>query len=78
MAYFLKWSGVSWLDNDGNWVKEENEKKLYRHLTESVYKGDFEFPTWSSVWGFRKYLYDSKVSLQEMVGSFAKHLPDAV
>lgn len=75
MVYFLKWSGVSWLDGDGTWKNEENEKKLYLHLTKNVYSGDYEFPSWPAICRSRAYCYN-RIIPQEMIQNFASHLAD--
>ena len=73
LVYFLKWSGVSWLDSQGHWVNEENEKKLYVHLTQKLYKGNYEFPSWQAVCRQRAYCYEH-FDLAEMVKAFDNYL----
>lgn len=74
MVYLIKWSGVSWMSEDGmEVVHESNEKQFYLYL-QSVYKGEYLFPSWQAVCGERKFLYESNVSMQDMAKNFADHL----
>ena len=75
MLYFVKWSGVSRLSDDGQTVIDEaNERRFYTYL-QKKYQGDYLLPTWQAVCNERKYFYDEKVSMQELVNDFASHLP---
>lgn len=75
MLYFVKWSGVSRLSDDGQTVIDEaNERRFYTYL-QKKYQGDYLLPTWQAVCNERKYFYDAKVSMQELVNNFASHLP---
>ena len=39
LVYFLKWSGVSYVDEQGKVVNEENEKRFYENYVLKHYKG---------------------------------------
>ena len=72
MVYLIKWSGVSWEEN-GEVVREEEEKHFYNYM-QTIYKGNYEFPSWAAVCGERKFCKEV-MSLSEMVNAFAEHLP---
>lgn len=72
MVYFLKWSGVSSVDENGKVVNEEKEKRFYKYM-QTIYKGRYGFPSWQAVCRDRAYCYGA-ITHQEMVDSFAKYL----
>jgi hypothetical protein len=75
MAYFLKYSAVSHLSEDGQTVVDEaNEKQFYLYLQDK-YRGDYCFPTWQAVCGERKYCAKENITMKEMADCFAKHVP---
>ena len=77
MVYLIKWSGVSWMSEDGlKVINEANERQFYLYL-QSVYKGEYLFPSWQAVCRERKFFYDSNISMHDMAESFAEHLPSA-
>lgn len=78
MAYFVKWSGVSMMSEDGKTVlNEPNERQFYLYL-QDMYKGEYMLPTWQAVCGERRFCYSQKISMQEMADNFARHLPQQV
>lgn len=73
LVYFIKWSKVSWVDENGKKVNEENEKKFYLYFSKQ-YKGEYELPTWQAVCRQRAYC-EQVLTLDEMTAAFEKHLP---
>jgi hypothetical protein len=73
MVYFIKWSGVSSVDENGKVVNEEKEKRFYTYM-QTIYKGSYEFPSWQAVCRERAFCYD-QMTHQDMVKAFADHLP---
>jgi hypothetical protein len=75
MAYFLKYSAVSYLSEDGKTVIDEaNEKQFYLYL-QNQYRGDYCFPSWQAVCGERRYCTTEGISMKEMSDCFAKYVP---
>lgn len=75
MAYFVKWSAVSRMSDDGMTVlDEQNEKRFYIYV-QNHYQGDYLFPSWQAVCGERRYLYSSRIDMEEMANNFAVYLP---
>ena len=78
MAYFVKWSAVSYMSIDGKTViDEKNERRFYENYLKVHYKGDYLLPTWQAVCGERKFCYDRKIPMQEMADNFAARLSKA-
>lgn len=75
MVFLVKWSGVSHVAADGKTVVDEDKEKQFYLYLQSRYTGEFLFPTWQAVCRERKFLYDTKVPVQEMVDNFARRLP---
>lgn len=73
MVYFIKWSGVSSVDENGEVVNEEKERRFYTYM-QTIYKGNYEFPSWQAVWRERAFCYQ-QMTHQDMVKAFADHLP---
>ena len=73
MAYLLKWSKVSSVSPDGKVIDEVNEKRFYQYI-QTIYKGEYLFPTWPAVCGERRLCYDREIPVQEMANSFAVYL----
>ena len=73
MVYFIKWSAVSSMSDDGTVIGEANEKQFYLYLQEQ-YKGEYIFPSWAVVCRERRFCYKEKISWQEMADNFAIHL----
>ncbi len=74
MVYFIKWSAVSYMSNNGTEVKDEaKERQLYRYVEEK-YKGKYILPSWQAVCAARKFLYRENISMQEMANNFAKYI----
>jgi hypothetical protein len=73
LVFFIKWSRVSWIDENGKKVNEDNEKKFYLYLCRQ-YKGEYELPTWQAVCRQRAYC-EKEFTLDDMKASFEKHLP---
>lgn len=76
MVYLIKWSGVSWISDDGTLQNEPKEKQFYIYLQEK-YNGDFLFPTWQAVCRERRYLYEIHITMQEMAEEIASLLTEA-
>jgi len=77
MLYLVKWSGVSKMSDDGKEVIDEaNERQFYLYM-QTLYQGDYLFPSWQAVCGERRFMYDSKISMQQMADNFAAHLSQA-
>lgn len=74
MVFFLKWAGVSHLDEQGNVVNEEKEKRFYESYLCLHYKGEGKLPTWQAVCRQRAYCYKT-FTLAQMQEAFANHLP---
>ena len=75
MAYFLKYSAVSHLSEDGQTVIDEaNEKQFYLYL-QKQYCGDYCFPTWQAVCAERKFCADEGITMKAMANCFAEHVP---
>lgn len=78
MVYLIKWSGVSWMSADGETIKNEtSERQFYENYLKAHYKGDYLLPTWQAVCRERKYMYNVKITMQEMADNFAAHLSQA-
>lgn len=78
MVYFLKWSGVSSMSEDGKTViNEVNERQFYENYLKQKYKGEYLLPSWQAVCRERRFCYKEKISLQEMANNFAAHLSQA-
>ena len=77
MVYLVKWSGVSWVNEEGKLVKEVNERHFYENYLRPHYNGEYLLPTWQAVCAERKFLYDNKISMEEMASCFAKCLSEA-
>lgn len=78
MVYFVKYSGVSRMSEDGKTVIDEaSERQFYENYLMVHYQGEYRLPTWQAVCRGRRFLYDRKVSMQEMVNNFAVHLSQA-
>lgn len=75
MVYLIKWSGVSYVDENGKLVNEEKERRFYTYILNNIYKGNYELPSWQAVCRERKFCYDEKMSHEELVNAFAAHLP---
>lgn len=74
MAYFLKYSAVSSLSDDGKTVvNEANEKQFYYYM-QSKYRGDYCFPSWQAVCGERRYCATLGITMKEMADCFAKYV----
>ena len=73
LVFFIKWSKVSWVDENGKKVNEENEKKFYLYFCKQ-YKGEYELPTWQAVCRQRAYC-EQELTLDEMTAAFERHLP---
>ena len=73
MVYFIKWSGVSSVDENGKVVNEEKEKRFYTYM-KTIYTGCHEFPSWQAVCRERAFCYE-QMTHQDMVKAFADHLP---
>ena len=77
MVYFIKWSGVSRMSDDGKTVIDEpNEKQFYLYLR-TIYNGEFVLPSWQAVCRERKFCYERKIPMQEMANNFATYLTQA-
>ena len=75
MAYFLKWSGVSSMSEDGKTVIDEaSERQFYENYLKEQYKGEYQLPSWQAVCRERRFCYKEKISMQEMANNFAAHL----
>ena len=74
LVYFLKWSGVSYVDEQGKVVNEENEKRFYENYVLKHYKGKIKLPSWQAVCRQRAYCYH-ELTLKEMQDAFVRHLP---
>lgn len=75
MAYFLKYSAVSYVSDDGQTIVDEvNEKQFYLYL-QKKYCGNYCFPSWQAVCGERKYCATEGITMKEMSDCFAKHVP---
>lgn len=72
MVYFIKWSEVSSVDEQGKVVNEVKEKRFYTYL-QTIYKGSYEFPSWQAVCHERAFCY-VEMTHQDMVNAFAEHL----
>lgn len=73
MVYLIKWSGVSSVDEKGNVVDEVKERRFYTYM-QTIYKGNYEFPSWQAVCRERAFCYKA-MTHQDMVDAFAEHLP---
>ena len=73
MVYFIKWSGVSSVDENGKVVNEEKEKRFYTYM-QTIYKGCHEFPSWQAVCRERAFCYE-QMTHQDTVKAFTDHLP---
>ena len=73
MVYFIKWSGVSSVDENGEVVNEEKERRFYTYM-QTIYKCNYEFPSWQAVCRERAFCYQ-QMTHQDMVKAFADHLP---
>ena len=73
MAYLLKWSKVSDVNPDGTVIDEIKERRAYLYI-QTIYKGEYLFPSWQAVCGERRLCYDSEIPVQEMADSFAVYL----
>lgn len=75
MAYFLKYSAVSFLSDDGKTIVDEaNEKQFYLYL-QKKYHGDYCFPSWQAVCGERRYCAKEGITVKEMADCFASYVP---
>lgn len=74
MVFLLKWAAVSSVDEQGNVINEEQEKKFYETYVRKHYKGKVKLPTWQAVCRQRAYCYN-EFTLEDMKNAFAKHLP---
>ena len=75
MAYFLKYSAVSHLSDDGKTVIDEaNEKQDYLYL-QKRYRGNYCFPSWQAVCRERRFCANARISMKEMSECFAKYVP---
>ena len=75
MVYFIKWSGVSQMSEDGKTVLDEaNERQFYENYLKENYKGDYLLPSWQAVCRERRFLYNEGASMQEMAKQFADYL----
>ena len=75
MAYFLKYSAVSYMNEDNQSVVDEaNEKQFYYYL-QNHYHGDYCFPSWQAVCGERRYCTKEGITMKEMADCFAKYVP---
>ncbi len=73
MVYFIKYSEVSYLNEEGELVDERKERHFYDYLNEH-YKGDYMLPEWAGVCKERKFCYEHNISLEEMKNCFKEHL----
>lgn len=73
MVYFIKWSGVSSVDENGKVVNEEKEKRFYTYM-QTIYTGCHEFPSWQAVCRERAFCYE-QMTHQDTVKAFTDHLP---
>jgi len=75
MVYFVKYSGVSRMSEDGKTIiNEAAERQFYENYLKKKYNGDYLLPSWQAVCHERRYMYNEKVSMQEMANNFASHL----
>ena len=75
MVYFIKWSGVSRMSDDGKTVIDEaRERQFYENYLKKKYTGDYLLPSWQAVCRERKFMYDQKISMQQMANNFAAHI----
>ncbi len=77
MVYFVKWSAVSRMSDDGKKVIDEASEKQFYFYLQAHYTGDYLLPTWQAVCRERKALYMARVSMQEMASNFARLLLQA-
>ena len=73
MVYLVKWSGVSYVDENGTVVNEEKEKHFYEYIQQQVYEGRYEFPSWQAVCRIRAFCYQEHMTHQQMADAFAKY-----
>ena len=73
MVFFLKWAELSHLDEQGNVVGEENERRFYESYLHKNYKGNVKLPSWQAVCRQRAYCYNT-FTLEQMQNAFANHL----
>jgi len=74
MVFLLKWAEVSHVDEKGDVIDEEKERRFYEDYMLKHYKGPIKLPTWQAVCRQRAFCY-KEFSLKEMQDAFAMHLP---
>lgn len=73
MVFLLKWAELSYVDEDGNVVDEEKERRFYVNYVQTHYKGEVKLPTWQAVCRQRAYCY-GEFTLENMQNAFSQHL----
>ena len=72
MVYLVKYSAVSKMSDDGKTIiDEKKERQFYEKYLKEKYHGEYLLPSWQAVCRERKYLYNEKVSDEEMANNFA-------
>lgn len=75
MVYLLKWSRVSYVDEQGSLQNEVKERRLYEYMQKRLKDGPYELPSWAGVCRSRAFCYEEKMTHQQMADAFAAHLP---
>jgi len=74
MVSFLKWAAVSHVDEHGNVVNEEKERRFYLSYLHKHYKGKFRLPTWQAVCRQRTNFHGT-FTFEQLSSAFAQYLP---
>lgn len=75
MVFFLKWTGVSHVDEEGKVVNEEKERRFYESYLRTHYHGGVKLLSWQAVCRQRTYCY-KVFTLEQMKAAFVHYLPE--